>query len=83
MNVENLGQRPRFSTPPRDLASVNEWKIMFDPYIQMQQNGYNYNKLKVKREEWVAKFTDAYNAYCLIISFYSVLSPFLNRFARA
>ena len=23
--------RPRFSTLPRDLPNVNEWKIMFDP----------------------------------------------------
>ena len=24
--------RPRFQHSPRDLANVNEWKIMFDPY---------------------------------------------------
>ena len=30
---ENLVLRPRFSTLPRDLANVNEWKIMFDPSI--------------------------------------------------
>ena len=28
---ENRGRRPGFSTFPRDLANVNEWKIMFDP----------------------------------------------------
>ena len=32
-SVENIGLRPRFSTPPRDLANVNEWKTMFDQYI--------------------------------------------------
>ena len=26
---------PRFSTFPRDLANVNEWKIMFDPSVLM------------------------------------------------
>ena len=46
-SVENLGLRPRFSTlssgssecyalgfqhSPRDLANVNEWKNIFDPY---------------------------------------------------
>ena len=31
--VENRGQRPRFSTPPTDLANVNAGKNMFDPYI--------------------------------------------------
>ena len=32
-NVENRGRSPRFSTFPRDLLNVNEWKIMFDPSI--------------------------------------------------
>ena len=31
--VKNRGLRPRFTTPPRDLANVNAWKTMFDPYI--------------------------------------------------
>ena len=25
-----------FQHSPRDLANVNEWKIMFDPYIQLK-----------------------------------------------
>ena len=28
----NIRKVPRFSTPPWDLANVNEWKIIFDPY---------------------------------------------------
>ena len=29
-----------FQHLPQDLASVNEWKIMFDPYNQGQANAY-------------------------------------------
>ena len=39
--VKNLGLRPRFSVFqhfPRDLANVNEWKIMFDPSNQIKPN---------------------------------------------
>ena len=33
--VKNLGLRPRpgFQHLPRDLANVNAWKTMFDPFI--------------------------------------------------
>ena len=38
-----FGLRPRFLTlPPRDLANVNAWKTMFDPYIEMLFQLYIY-----------------------------------------
>ena len=33
---QNLGFRLGFQHFPRDLANVNEWKIMFDPSINEQ-----------------------------------------------
>ena len=29
-----------FQHSPRDIANVNEWKIIFDPYSNNQQNNY-------------------------------------------
>ena len=31
--LKSEGYALRFQHSPRDLANVNEWKIMFDPYI--------------------------------------------------
>ena len=37
-----------FQHLPRDLANVNEWKIMFDPYNQI----LDYNKILQKAKLW-------------------------------
>ena len=33
--LKTLGFALGFQHLPRDLANANEWKIMFDPYIQL------------------------------------------------
>ena len=48
-----------FQHLPQDLANVNEWKIMFDPYIACQFNVREHSKHRKKTETrgpWVNSY---------------------------
>ena len=45
--MPSVSTLPWFQHSPRDLANVNEWKIMFDPYIVGSRLAQGHNRMRL------------------------------------